>query len=102
LICGFGRLPSSDQNISEIDPCLNIAGLKVDGAQQLSVGGHDRSLLDENLGELIVGIGEVVVDLESVLELNHRFFKLALISVAFAAFEVSLLLLVGIAMTTRG
>jgi hypothetical protein len=49
-----------------------------------------------------VGVGEVVVNLESVLELNHRFFELALIGIAFTAFEISLLFLIGIAMTTRG
>ena len=93
---------AGDEHIAEVDARLNIVGLKIDGAHQLAVGRHDRSLLDKNFGELIVGLGEVTVDLEGVGELDGRLLELALVGIAFAAFEVPLLLLVGIAMTTHG
>jgi hypothetical protein len=57
-------------------------------------------LLDEDFRELIVGLGEVTVDLKGVGELDGRLLELALVGIAFAAFKVPLLLLVGIAMTT--
>ena len=66
------------------------------------IGRHHRSLLDEDLRELIASIGEVVVYLERVGELDGRLFQLALVGVALAALEVSLLLLIGIAMTAHG
>ena len=101
LIGSLTRLLACDKNISEVDACLKIARLKVDGAQQLPVGGHDRSLLEKDLGELIVSLSEVMVDLEGVGELDGRFLEFALVGISFAAFKVPLLLLVGIAMTTH-
>ena len=44
--------------------------------------------------------GEVAVDLEGISELNRRLLELALVGIAFAAVEVPLFLLIGIAMTT--
>ena len=76
--------------------------LKIDGAHQFAVCGHHRPLLDKDFGELIVGLGEVMVDFEGVGELDRRLLELALVGIAFAAFEVPLLLLVGITMTTHG
>ncbi len=49
-----------------------------------------------------MGVGEVVVHLEGVGELDGRFFGLAFIRVALSALEVALLLLIGIAMATYG
>ncbi len=102
LLGGLGRLSACDQNVAEVDPRRDVAGLKIDGVQQLGVSGHHRPLLDEDFRELVVGLGEVPVDLEGVGELDGRLFELALAGIAFAAFEVPLFFLVGIAMTTHG
>ncbi len=90
-----------DQQIAKVDASLKIAGLKIDGAHQLAVGRHDRSLLEENFGELIVRVGKVAVDLESVGELNRCLLVLALIGIALAAFKVALLFFIRIAVTTK-
>ena len=47
-----------------------------------------------------MGLGKVMVDLQSVGELNPRLHELALVGIALTAFKVPLLQLVGIAMTT--
>ncbi len=92
---------ASNQKVAKIDACLKIAGLKIDGAQQFPISRHNRSLLQKNLRQLIVCFGKVAIHLESVGELDGRLLQFALIGVAFAAFKVALLLLVGIAMTTQ-
>jgi hypothetical protein len=49
-----------------------------------------------------MALGEVVVDLERVVELDRRFFEFALVRVAFAAFKVFLFLLIGVAVAAGG
>ena len=101
LICRAGLLFAGNQQVAQIDACLNVIRLKIDGAHQLAIGGHDRSLFQKDLGELVVSLGEVAIYLEGVGELDGRFLQFALVGVALAAFKVSLLFLVGIAMTTH-
>ena len=102
LVGGFVGLLAGEKKIAEVDAGRDVAGLEIDDAHEISVGGHERALLEIDLGELVVGVGEVAVDLEGVLELDGGFLELALVGVALAAVEISLLDLVRVAMAAQG
>ena len=53
-------------DVAEIDAGLDVVGVEVDGAHQFLVAGHVGAHLEIDLGQLIVGGSEVVVDLDGV------------------------------------
>ena len=77
LVGGLVGLLASEQEVAEVDARRNIGWLEIDGAHQFGIGGHESALFEVDLGELVVGVGEVMVDLEGVGELDGRLLQLA-------------------------
>ena len=99
-VCLFGglvRLMACQQQVAQVDARLQIVGLQIDRAHQFRVALHHRALLQVDLGQLIVGVAEVMVDLQRVRELDRCLLQLALIFIALSAVQIAVLQLVRIA-----
>ncbi len=81
-------LLSEQQELAVLEPRVQVARVEAHGLLKLPVGLADLLLADQGLGETVVGIGEVRVHLQHVLELDDGLRVLPLLEVGLGALPV--------------
>src|SRR5579859_7479972 len=90
MLLGVVETLGLKQQTGEIQLGWPILGGEVDSGAQFAKGVRPKLLVKKTPSQLVVGIGEVLVDLDCVLELNVSFRVLALLRVLQAAFVIFL------------
>ena len=90
LLAGVGISSRRDEEITEVQPGIQILGIEFDGASEGLIGGRGMLLLYLQKSEAIVRIGEIRADLNGLTVFVFRWGKLPLREILVSCFEMRL------------